>query len=309
MVRLLDIIFVPSAAASNIGTTVSTTSSEDPTVLTPPIPPAQLNREFVVSLKQGDPTGASIHISGPYLGFSIGLSVSDRVIGKNSSVLAVPFLNHIVNVANHAGAVRVRVGGNGAQISSWFVITKVLKSNRLRKNNPASGGTARRRDIDRITAGTHYYAASRVAFALDFVKMLGNLSSLVKTEFYLGLDFANITDTSNQVAFAAMTEEVLGSNLHDISPGNELDFYDRPGYNKRPSPYTFRQYMDEWGNVPTALATNPAYTNRNILMGPSTCCESSKGERNHFFVHSLENRLKVHRHFVFTGVGLYRLGT
>ncbi|ELU40335.1 hypothetical protein AG1IA_05635 [Rhizoctonia solani AG-1 IA] len=67
--------------------------------------------------------------------------------------------------------------------------------------------------------------------------------------------------------------------------------------------------MDEWGNVPTALATNPAYTNRNILMGPSTCCESSKGERNHFFVHSLENRLKVHRHFVFTGVGLYRLGT
>ncbi|KAF8746034.1 Glycosyl hydrolase family 79 C-terminal beta domain, partial [Rhizoctonia solani] len=239
MVRLLDIIFVPSAAASNIGTTASTTSSEDPTVLTPPIPPARLNREFVVSLKQGDPTGASIHISGPYLGFSIGLSVSDRVIGKNSSVLAVPFLNHIVNVANHAGAVRVRVGGNGTQISSWFVITRVLKSNRLRRNNPASGGTARRQDIDRITTGTHYYAASRVEFALDFVKMLGNLSSLVKTEFYLRLDFANTTDTSNQVAFAAMTEEVLGSNLHDISPGNELDFYDRPGYNKRPSPYTF----------------------------------------------------------------------
>jgi hypothetical protein len=57
--------------------------------------------------------------------------------------------------------------------------------------------------------------------------------------------------------------------------GNEPDLYDRPGHNKRPEPYTFDQYMNEWGGVATALATNPGYTNKNILMGPSTCCFSS----------------------------------
>jgi hypothetical protein len=115
-----------SAASSSF----TGTAAYDPTVLTPPAPPTQLNRDFVVlvclrpaliystltrpirQLNQGEPQGASIPIPGSYLGFSIELSVANRVIGRNSSVLSVPFLNHIVNVANRAGTVRIRVGGN-----------------------------------------------------------------------------------------------------------------------------------------------------------------------------------------------------
>ncbi|GAB1526508.1 hypothetical protein RhiTH_009675 [Rhizoctonia solani] len=130
----------------------------DPTVLDPPPPPEQLNREFVVledlvKLPQAEPNGTSGPIPGSYLGFSIELSVANRVIGKNSSVLAVPFLNHMANVANRVGAVRVRVGGNKSNTTTWTL---------------------------------------HVEFAPDLVKMLANYASLVKTEILLGLNFMDL---------------------------------------------------------------------------------------------------------------------
>jgi hypothetical protein len=90
----------------------------------------------------------------------------------------------------------------------------------------------------------------------------------------------DLDDISNQVAFAAMAEEMLGSNLHGIALGNEPDLYDRPGHMKRPEPYTFDQYMNEWGGVASALATDPRYSNHHMLMGPSTCCQSSNPDWN-----------------------------
>ncbi|KAF8752585.1 Glycoside hydrolase family 79 protein [Rhizoctonia solani] len=191
----------------------------DPTVLDPPAPPEQLNREFVVLLPQAEPNGTSGPIPGSYLGFSIELSVANRVIGKNSSVLAVPFLNHMANVANRVGAVRVRVGGNKSNTTTWTL---------------------------------------HVEFAPDLVKMLANYASLVKTEILLGLNFMDLENTSNQEAFAGLAEETLGSNLHGIALGNEPDLYDRPNHMKRPDPYTFEQYMAEWAQVSSRLATNPA---------------------------------------------------
>ena len=43
----------------------------------------------------------------------------------------------------------------------------------------------------------------------------------------------DIADPSNQVAFAALAEQTLGSNLHGMALGNEPDLYDRPGHGKR----------------------------------------------------------------------------
>ncbi|CAE6466402.1 unnamed protein product [Rhizoctonia solani] len=138
----------------------------DPTVLDPPAPPEQLNREFVVlddlgKLPQAEPNGTSGPIPGSYLGFSIELSVANRIIGKNSSVLAVPFLNHMANVANRVGAVRVRVGGNSKDPS----LTQ---------------------ESNTTTWTLH------VEFAPDLVKMLANYASLVKTETFLGLNFMDL---------------------------------------------------------------------------------------------------------------------
>ncbi|CAE6346593.1 unnamed protein product [Rhizoctonia solani] len=267
-----------SAAASSF----TGTAAYDPTVLTPPAPPMQLNRDFVVLLSQGEPVGASIPIPGSYLGFSIELSVANRVIGKNSSVLAVPFLNHIVNVANRAGAVRIRVGGNTQERA-------ILRSD----------GFPEGEILIKTQEGNTTTLTPHVEFAPDLIKMLANMVGLVKTEVFLGLNFMEITNPSNQVAFAAMAEEMLGSNLHGIALGNEPDLYERPGHMKRPNPYNFDQYMNEWASVSSALATNPAYTNHQILMGPSTCCAASNPRWNNMaladagYLQRFANELKI----------------
>ncbi|QRV80175.1 glycoside hydrolase family 79 protein [Ceratobasidium sp. AG-Ba] len=247
-----------TATSSADAATYTGSAAYDPTVLNPPPPPDNLNRDFTIQLPQGGVAGLSIPQKGSYFGFSIELSVANRAIGSNSSIIAVPFLNHIANVANRGGAVRVRVGGNTQE-------TAILRPEGL----PDGKILIKTGNRETTTWTPH------VEFAPDLVQMLANIAKLVKTEIYLGLNFDNVQDPSNAVAFAALAEQLLGENLHGIALGNEPDLYDRPGHNKRPEPYTFDQYMSEWGGVANALAQNPGYSNKQMLMGPSTCCASS----------------------------------
>ncbi|CAE6468101.1 unnamed protein product [Rhizoctonia solani] len=251
-------------ATSTAGAATYTGSAAyDPTVLNPPAPPEQFNREYAINLSPTEPQGLSIPQSGSYFGFSIELSVANRVIGTNSSILAVPFLNHIVNVANRGGKVRVRVGGNTQERAI------------LRPEGLSDGKILNKTGVSDTTTVTPH-----VEFAPDLVKMLANVANLVPTEIYLGLNFMDISDPSNQVLFASLAEQTLGDNLHGIALGNEPDLYELENHGKRPAPYPFDTYMNEWGNVANALASNPGYTKRNILMGPSTCCRSSNPNWN-----------------------------
>ncbi|CAE6461756.1 unnamed protein product, partial [Rhizoctonia solani] len=252
-----------TATATAGAATYTGSAAYDPTVLNPPAPPEQFNREYAINLSPNEPQGLSIPQSGSYFGFSIELSVANRVIGTNSSVLAVPFLNHIVNIANRGGKVRVRVGGNTQERAI------------LRPEGLLDGKILNKTGVSDTTTITPH-----VEFAPDLVKMLANVANLVPTEIYLGLNFMDISDPSNQVLFASLAEQTLGDNLHGIALGNEPDLYELENHNKRPAPYPFETYMNEWGTVANALATNPGYTKRNILMGPSTCCRSSNPEWN-----------------------------
>ncbi|CEL63639.1 hypothetical protein RSOLAG1IB_10917 [Rhizoctonia solani AG-1 IB] len=303
MVRIWAPILIAAATASRAAVTIyragdhgahgtTTTSADaasytgsaayDPTVLAPPAPPEQLNRDYVIVLGQGDPPGISIPIPGSYLGFSIELSVANRAIGINSTVLAVPFLNHIANVANRGGAVRIRVGGN-------------TQERAILQPDGFPGGEM----LIKTSIGSTTTSTPHVEFSPELIKMLANIANMVKSEIYLGLNFMDLDDISNQVAFAAMAEEMLGSNLHGIALGNEPDLYDRPGHMKRPEPYTFDQYMNEWGGVASALATDPRYSNHHMLMGPSTCCQSSNPDWNNLalagagYLQRFANELKV----------------
>ncbi|CUA67084.1 Beta-glucuronidase [Rhizoctonia solani] len=247
-----------TATSSASAATYTGSAAYDPTVLDPPALPEQFNRDFAVQLSPTEPQGLSIPQSGSYFGFSIELSVANRVIGTNSSVLAVPFLNYIVNVANRGGKVRVRVGGNTQERAI------------LRPEGLADGRILNKTGNSDTTTVTPH-----VEFAPDLVKVLANVANLVPSEIYLGLNFMDISDPSNQILFASLAEQTLGDNLHGIALGNEPDLYELENHNKRPAPYPFDTYMNEWGTMANALATNPGYTNRNILMGPSTCCRSS----------------------------------
>ncbi|CEL54355.1 hypothetical protein RSOLAG1IB_07005 [Rhizoctonia solani AG-1 IB] len=271
-----------TATSSASSATYTGSAAYDPTVLNPPAPPQQFNRDFPVQLSPTEPQGLSIPHSGSYFGFSIELSVANRVIGTNSSVLSVPFLNHIVNVANRGGKVRVRVGGNTQERAI------------LRPDGLEGGKILIKTGQSATTTDTPH-----VEFAPELVKMLANVANLVPSEIYLGLNFMDITDMSNQVQFAALAEKLLGDNLHGMAVGNEPDLYELENHGKRPAPYPFEQYMTEWGNMASALAANPEYTKRDILMGPSTCCRgsnpnwSNEGLAGAGYLQRFANELKI----------------
>ncbi|KAG9082302.1 hypothetical protein FRC06_005131 [Ceratobasidium sp. 370] len=233
-----------TATSTAESATYTGSAAYDPTVLNPPPPPGNLNRDFTIQLPQGGLPGLSIPQKGSYLGFSIELSVATRVVGTNSSILSVPFLNHIANVANRGGAVRVRIGGNTQE-------TAILRQ--------------------------EGFPDGRI---------------LVKT------GSADTTTITPHVEFAPDLQ-TLGDNLQGMALGNEPDLYDRPGHNKRPEPYTFDEYMSEWGGIANALAANPGYTNKQMLMGPSTCCASSNSDwtnmqlANAGYLERFANELKV----------------
>ncbi|KAG8720319.1 hypothetical protein FRC09_009762 [Ceratobasidium sp. 395] len=279
-----------AGASKGAGATDTTTAAAagytgsaayDPTVLQPPAPPDQFNRDFTINLPQGGIGGLSVPQVGQYLGFSIELSLATRVLGTNSSILFVPFLNYISNVAARAGKVRIRVGGNTQELS---IMKDVLNNGKILEKT----------GISATTTGTPH-----TEFTPELIKMIGEVAKLVPSEVLLGLNFMNITDASNQANIAALSEQVLGDNLHGIALGNEPDLYELPGHDKRPNPYSFDTYMNEWGNVANALAQNPGYTNKQVLMGPSTCCQSSNPDwsnvnlANAGYLQRFANELKI----------------
>ncbi|KAG8695561.1 hypothetical protein FRC09_009083 [Ceratobasidium sp. 395] len=157
-----------TATASSPASDYTGSAAYDPTVLDPPAPPGNLNRDFTINLPQGGLPGLSIKQDGSYLGFSIELSVANRAIGTNSSILAVPFLNHIQNVVNRAGKVRVRVGGNTQEKA-------ILRPEGL----PGGKILVKTATSDTTTWTPH------VEFSPDLVVMLANVAKLIKTEIFL----------------------------------------------------------------------------------------------------------------------------
>lgn len=107
-----------------------------------------------------------------------------------------------------------------------------------------------------------------------------------------GINFKDIADPTNQIQFAALAEQTFGDRLMGLALGNEPDLYERPGHNSRPSPYGYTEYMAEWGQMATSLATNPGYSNKQMLMGPSTCCVSSDYEWDNSALCSLSLSLR-----------------
>ncbi|QRW08975.1 glycoside hydrolase family 79 protein [Ceratobasidium sp. AG-Ba] len=270
-----------AATQTAAAATYSGSAAYDPTVLQPPAPPDQFNRDFTINLPQGGIGGLSVPQPGQYLGFSIELSLATRVIGTNSSVLFVPFLNYMQNIAARAGKVRIRVGGNTQELS---IMKDVLDNGKILEKTGVSA----------TTTGTPH-----TEFTPELIKMMGSVSQLIKSEILLGLNFMNITDATNQAQIAALAEQTLGDSLHGIALGNEPDLYELPGHNKRPNPYSFDTYMNEWGNVANTLAQSPGYSNKQMLMGPSTCCQSSNPEwsnvnlANAGYLQRFANELKI----------------
>ncbi|KAJ6590260.1 hypothetical protein B0H10DRAFT_2233745 [Mycena sp. CBHHK59/15] len=102
------------------------------TLILPPVPLPSILTTIPVQLQNGRTPGLSIMQLGSFLGFSIEMSMLNQVLGKNSTLIQVPFLNLMVTIQQCAGLVMIRVSGN-TQESAKLVDS--LPGNRIIQKN------------------------------------------------------------------------------------------------------------------------------------------------------------------------------
>ncbi|KAF8699112.1 Glycoside hydrolase family 79 protein, partial [Rhizoctonia solani] len=266
-----------TSTAAAADATYTGAAAYDTTVLNPPAPPTDLVKDFPVQLLSGGMDGLSIKQKGSFMGFSIELSVADQILGKNSSHLQVPFLNHMSALKARAGKVSIRVGGNTQEAAVMF--PEGFNTGYVIQKFRRPGSTPTETPL--------------IYFSPELIYSMKNISSLIPTEYYFGLNWIDPNNFTNSVLVAETVESILGSDLLALQLGNEPDLYDQHG--KRPqSPYTFDIYMNEFQQAVTQLNAAPAFTNKDILLAPSSCCMWNETELFQAgFVERFKNDLKI----------------
>ncbi|KAI0060119.1 glycoside hydrolase family 79 protein [Artomyces pyxidatus] len=234
-------------AANAPAATYTGAAAYDPTTLNIPAPPnPPIPTQFPVQLYTGGMNGLSMPQSGAFFGFSVEMSVSTHVLGKNSSLLSVPFLNLMANIKERAGWVQVRVGGNTQE--SAELVSSLANDSVLAKDYSTT-----------FTAtGSH-----PLAYTEDWLYMLGNISDLTNTHWYLGVPFFNTTPFSLQIV--EQGQAVLGDRLLGFQAGNEPDLYAVPPRTNRPVGYAPEDYFGDVGSLVAQVAQDPLIPNRNNL--------------------------------------------
>ncbi|KAJ7453359.1 glycoside hydrolase family 79 protein [Mycena galericulata] len=233
-------------------TTASPAAAYNPTSLSvPPLPTATILTTIPVQLQNAGTPNLSIKQKGSFFGFSIEMSVSNQVLGKNSTLIQVPFLNLMANIQQRAGSVMIRVGGN-TQESATLVDT--LPNGRiLEKNHTGVTGTTQTPPLD---------------YTRDLLYLMRNISSFVNVHWFLGIPWF-ITDPFN-TAIVTAAEEVLGDYLLGLQAGNEPDMYSIHGH--RPDTYSPDDYIGEWSDFLSQVANSsadPSGRARTLLVGPN----------------------------------------
>ncbi|KAF5376683.1 hypothetical protein D9615_007846 [Tricholomella constricta] len=248
-----------SATSTSSGDAANYTglAAYNPTTLNPPAIPSPFNPTYSIQLQNGGTPGVSIPQQGSFLGFSIEMSVANQVLGRNSSVIQVPFLNLMANIQQRAGRVNIRVGGNTQETA---VLVDSTPDGRILEKD--------------ITGASNPTQTPPLVFTPDLLYMMRNISSFVNVRWFLGIPF---NDTGNfRLAIAEQGQAILGDYLIGLQAGNEPDLYARHGH--RPSTYGPYDYFGEFGNLVAAMTTNDRILNRNLLIGPNIASADWKAE-------------------------------
>ncbi|KAJ6566783.1 hypothetical protein B0H19DRAFT_1138577 [Mycena capillaripes] len=238
------------------GATYTGVAAYNPTSLVPPpLPtPAVLTNIPVNLLNSGTP-GLGVKQKGSFFGFSIEMSVTNQVLGKNSTFIQVPFLNLMANIVQRAGSVMVRVGGN-TQESAHLVDDGAIPDGRvLIKNLTGVTGTTQTPPLD---------------FSRDLLYMMRNISSFVNVHWFLGIPWF-VTQPFDLDIVPAATE-ILGDYLLGFQAGNEPDMYSIPSHGHRNASYGPADYLGEFSDLLTQMdATNsdPTGAAKHKLIAPN----------------------------------------
>ncbi|KAJ7923602.1 glycoside hydrolase family 79 protein [Mycena leptocephala] len=213
----------------------------NPTTLSPPpVPSPTILTTIPVNLLNSGTPNLGVKQKGSFIGFSIEMSVTNQVLGKNSTFLQVPFLNLMANLQQRAGSVMVRVGGN-TQESAKLVPDGTIPDGRvLIKNLTGVTGTTQTPPLD---------------FSRDLLYMMRNISSLVNVHWFLGIPWF-ITQPFD-LAIVTASQEILGDYLLGLQAGNEPDMYSIPSHGHRNDTYGPADYLGEFADLLTQVqATN-----------------------------------------------------
>ncbi|KAI0830343.1 glycoside hydrolase family 79 protein [Trametes gibbosa] len=219
-------------------------------MLPPPIPSPAPATQFSI----GVPTsaqlmnGLSIPQHGTFFGFSIEMSVANQLIGTNGTTLNPEFLNLMNIVAQRAGAVHIRVGGNTQETA--FLVDQLADGKMMEKD---------KEDASNPTS------TPVLAFTPELLYMMANVSSLINARWYLGIPF---NDTSNfRFQIAEQGEAILGDNLLGFQAANEPDLYEAHGH--RPQGYGPFDFFGEYALLTQAIQGDGSIPVKNNLIAPS----------------------------------------
>ncbi|KIM79709.1 glycoside hydrolase family 79 protein [Piloderma croceum F 1598] len=214
----------------------------------PPLPTPSPANTFNINLRAAPPPGLSIKINGSFFGFSIEFSVLNQVLGYNSSVLMVPFLNLMANIRDRAGAIHIRVGGNTQETAS--MVDSLPNGEILSKDNSDTNNPTK---------------TPPLVFTDDVIYMMANISALVNVYWFMGIPFNDTSDFRLQIAEKG--QAILGPYLVGLQVGNEPDLYAK--HFRRPANYSPAGYFSDFGLLVNAVKADPLITNPNMLIGPN----------------------------------------
>ncbi|KAJ7185827.1 glycoside hydrolase family 79 protein [Mycena filopes] len=241
--------FTTSASAGAPAASYSGVAAYNPgTLVPPPLPSPSVLTTIPVNLQNAGTVGMSIKQKGSFIGFSIEMSVTNQVLGKNSTFLQVPFLNLMANIQQRAGSVMVRVGGNTQESAKIVPVGSLDNGRVLEKNLTGVTGTTQTPPLD---------------FTPDLLYMMRNISALVNVHWFLGVPW--FTTTPFDLGIVQASEAILGDYLLGYQAGNEPDMYSLHGH--RPSTYGPYDYGGEFSDFLTAMSA--ANLDATKLIGPN----------------------------------------
>ncbi|KAF8217332.1 glycoside hydrolase family 79 protein [Mycena galopus ATCC 62051] len=237
------------------GATYTGVAAYNPGTLVPPaLPsPAVLTSPIPVNLQNSGTPNLSIKQKGSFMGFSIEMSVSNQILGKNSTHLQVPFLNLMGNIAARAGSVMIRVGGN-TQESAQLAADGTIPDGRVIVKN--------------LTGVTGTTQTPPLEFSSDLLYMMRNISSLVNIHWFMGIPWF-ITDPFDTKIITA-ADEILGDYLLGLQAGNEPDMYSLHGH--RPDsygPFDYSGEMSDFLSQVSASNADPTGRATSLLVAPN----------------------------------------
>ncbi|KAJ7141844.1 hypothetical protein C8R43DRAFT_583571 [Mycena crocata] len=244
--------FATTASGASATGVYSGVAAYNPSTLQrPPLPTASVLTTIPVQLQNAGTPNLGIKQKGSFMGFSIEMSVTNQVLGKNSTFIQIPFLNLMANIQQRAGSVMVRVGGN-TQESATLVDT--LDNGRiLEKNLTGITGTTQTPPLD---------------FTLDLIYLMRNISDFVNVHWFMGIPWF-VTQPFDLGIVRASTE-ILGDYLLGLQASNEPDMYNLHGH--RPPTYSPFDYGGEFSDFLAqveAAGVDPTGRGRANLIGPN----------------------------------------